>query len=62
MSSLVSAFEGIHQCGPVVIITVVGYDYFLTLSQEIDYVWLRPWTWVSTLFVIVRYVGLCWAA
>ncbi|KAF8122306.1 hypothetical protein EV363DRAFT_1182894, partial [Boletus edulis] len=45
----------------VVIITVVGYDYVLTLSREIDAIWSRPWTWVSTLFVIIRYVGLCWA-
>ncbi|KAF8427616.1 hypothetical protein L210DRAFT_3135880 [Boletus edulis BED1] len=26
----------------------------------IEYVWCRPWTWVSTMFVIVRYIGLCW--
>ncbi|KAI9572356.1 hypothetical protein HD554DRAFT_1675673 [Boletus coccyginus] len=61
---------------PVIIIAVVAYDYILTLSREIDYVWVRdghqyfhvtdstqhrPWTRVSTLFVIIRYVGLCWA-
>ncbi|KAF8552126.1 hypothetical protein OG21DRAFT_177636 [Imleria badia] len=48
-------------CGPVVIITAVGYDYILTFPKEIDYIWRRPWTWVSTLFIIVRYVGPCWA-
>ncbi|KAF8550482.1 hypothetical protein OG21DRAFT_1499748 [Imleria badia] len=45
----------------VIIIVVVGYDYLLTLSREIDNIWCRPWTRVSALFVVVRYVGLCWA-
>ncbi|KAF8552657.1 hypothetical protein OG21DRAFT_100709 [Imleria badia] len=49
------------QITAVVIITAVIYDYSLTLSREIDYVWSRPWTRVSTMFVLVRYVGLCWA-
>ncbi|KAF8836257.1 hypothetical protein BDN67DRAFT_1072034 [Paxillus ammoniavirescens] len=29
----------------------------LTFINEIEYVWKRPWSWVSTLFVVVRYVG-----
>ncbi|KAF8836255.1 hypothetical protein BDN67DRAFT_974367 [Paxillus ammoniavirescens] len=37
--------------------TAVGYDFILTFANEIEYVWQRPWTWVSTLFVVVRYVG-----
>ncbi|KAF8119518.1 hypothetical protein EV363DRAFT_1382721 [Boletus edulis] len=41
-------------------ITVVVHDYALTFSREIDYVWCRPWTWVSTMFVVVRYIGLYW--
>jgi len=40
--------------------TAVLYDYILTFSRELDYIWCRPWTWVSTLFVVVRYIGLCW--
>jgi len=44
----------------VMMMSAVGYDYFLTLSNEIDYVWCRKWTWVSTLFVVIRYTGLCW--
>ncbi|KAF8435744.1 hypothetical protein L210DRAFT_2505713 [Boletus edulis BED1] len=32
----------------------------LTFSKEIDYIWCRPWTLVSTLFVVVRYIGFCW--
>ncbi|KAF8127588.1 hypothetical protein EV363DRAFT_1171890 [Boletus edulis] len=42
------------------VVTVVVYDYLLTFSREIEYIWLRPWTWVSTMFVVVRYIGLCW--
>ncbi|KAF8439990.1 hypothetical protein L210DRAFT_2194096 [Boletus edulis BED1] len=42
----------------LIIVTVVAYDYLLTFSSEIDYVWLRPWTWISTMFLLVRYVGI----
>jgi len=45
----------------VVVITAVVYDYFLVFPKEINYVWCRHWTWVSTVFVLVRYLGLCWA-
>ncbi|KAF8558549.1 hypothetical protein OG21DRAFT_1070684 [Imleria badia] len=38
--------------------TAIVYDYFITLPKEIRYVWDRPWTRVSTLFVVVRYIGL----
>jgi len=41
------------------ILTAVGYDYVLTFSNEIEYIWSKPWTWVSTLFILVRYFGLC---
>jgi len=30
------------------------------LSSEIDYVWCRNWTWISTLFVVIRCTGICW--
>ncbi|KAF8548556.1 hypothetical protein OG21DRAFT_1489305 [Imleria badia] len=42
----------------VALITVVGYDYALTFFNEIEYIWNKRWTWVSTLFVIVRYGSL----
>ncbi|KAF8452718.1 hypothetical protein L210DRAFT_2053440 [Boletus edulis BED1] len=41
----------------LVIATAVIYDYFLTISNEVAYIWKRPWTIVSTLFLLVRYVG-----
>ncbi|KAF8135139.1 hypothetical protein EV363DRAFT_1322588 [Boletus edulis] len=43
----------------VTILTTVGYDYVLTFSNEVEYIWSKPWTWVSALFVCVRYFGLC---
>ncbi|KAF8135160.1 hypothetical protein EV363DRAFT_1159953, partial [Boletus edulis] len=33
----------------VAILTAVGYDYVLTFSNEIEYIWKKPWTWMSTL-------------
>ncbi|KAF8438420.1 hypothetical protein L210DRAFT_2264257 [Boletus edulis BED1] len=45
----------------VVTLTAVIYDYTLTFSGEVDYIWHRPWTCVSTMFVLIRYIGLCWA-
>ncbi|KAF8122320.1 hypothetical protein EV363DRAFT_1182945 [Boletus edulis] len=44
----------------LVIITAVVYDYVLTFSREIEYVWCKPWTRVSAMFVVIRYIGLCW--
>ncbi|KAF9231089.1 hypothetical protein BU15DRAFT_82847 [Melanogaster broomeanus] len=41
----------------VVVASAVGYDYILTFPSEIEYIWKRPWSWVSTLFVVLRYVG-----
>ncbi|KAI9570974.1 hypothetical protein HD554DRAFT_2080217 [Boletus coccyginus] len=40
------------------VITAVGYDYILTFSNEIEYIWNKPWTWASMLFVFIRYLGL----
>jgi hypothetical protein len=45
----------------VMVLSAVGYDYILTFSREVEYIWCRRWTWVSTMFVLVRYLGLCWA-
>jgi len=39
-------------------IAIVAYDYVLTFPTEVEYIWSKPWTWLSTLFLIVRYVGI----
>ncbi|KAG2364680.1 hypothetical protein BDR07DRAFT_771279 [Suillus spraguei] len=38
--------------------TVLIYDYFLTLNDEILYIWNAPWTIVKVLFLINRYGNL----
>ncbi|KAI9567626.1 hypothetical protein HD554DRAFT_2314622, partial [Boletus coccyginus] len=40
------------------IVTAVVYDYALTFSSEIEHIWKRRWTWVSSAFLLVRYCGL----
>ncbi|KIJ64682.1 hypothetical protein HYDPIDRAFT_28053 [Hydnomerulius pinastri MD-312] len=42
----------------LVITTAVVYDYVLTLLREIEYIWKKPWTSMSTIFFVVRYIGL----
>ncbi|KAN0092667.1 hypothetical protein V8E55_003451, partial [Tylopilus felleus] len=46
----------------VAMLTAVGYDYILTFSNEIKYIWRKPWSSISVLFLIVRYGGLYAAA
>ncbi|KAG1738981.1 hypothetical protein EDB19DRAFT_867843 [Suillus lakei] len=51
----------------VVTITLICYEYFLLLDKEVKYVWKRPWSLMSCLYLVVRYLGLflallwgCW--
>ncbi|KAG2143808.1 uncharacterized protein EDB93DRAFT_1251860 [Suillus bovinus] len=37
---------------------VLIYDYFLTLDDEIQYIWSAPWTIVKVMFLINRYGNL----
>jgi len=45
----------------LIILTAILYDYVLMFSREVDYIWHKPWSWVSTMYVLVRYCGLSWA-
>ncbi|KAF8452685.1 hypothetical protein L210DRAFT_2051569 [Boletus edulis BED1] len=60
-SELQSAVSSIVENNYVtlVILTAVGYDYILTFSEEIEYIWNKPWTRVSILFVLVG--SLSWS-
>ncbi|KAG1851571.1 hypothetical protein DFJ58DRAFT_421358 [Suillus subalutaceus] len=42
----------------VTAITVIFYEYFLLLDKEAKYVWKRPWSIMSCLYLVVRYFGL----
>ncbi|KZT57300.1 hypothetical protein CALCODRAFT_517522 [Calocera cornea HHB12733] len=39
-------------------VTLVCFDYLVTLPQEIALIWLTKWTPGKALFIVVRYVGL----
>ncbi|KAG2126597.1 hypothetical protein DEU56DRAFT_915984 [Suillus clintonianus] len=40
---------------------VVTYDFLLLLGREVELVWKRPWSLMSSLYVVVRYLGLALA-
>ncbi|KAG2144257.1 hypothetical protein DEU56DRAFT_910612 [Suillus clintonianus] len=51
----------------VALFTVMSYEYLLLLDKEVKYVWKRPWSLMSCLYLVVRYLGLslalswgCW--
>ena len=37
-----------------------AYEYALTFSEEIDYIWRRKFSIVSLLFVVSRYCVICY--
>jgi hypothetical protein len=39
-----------------VLLALVVYDYVLTLSREIDYVWFSPWNVIKITFLVQRYL------
>ncbi|KIJ64809.1 hypothetical protein HYDPIDRAFT_28171 [Hydnomerulius pinastri MD-312] len=42
----------------VMIATAVVYDYILTFPAEVEHIWKRPWTSMSVMFFVLRYVGV----
>ncbi|KAF8126724.1 hypothetical protein EV363DRAFT_1173824, partial [Boletus edulis] len=42
----------------IVIVIALSYDYCLTFSKEVTYIWQRPWTRVSTLFLLVSFLAV----
>ncbi|KAN0092678.1 hypothetical protein V8E55_003462 [Tylopilus felleus] len=56
LSALVSLQQ--NDYATVAVLTAVAYDYVLTFPYEIKYIWSKPWSWVSTLFIFVRYLGV----
>ncbi|KAG1801340.1 uncharacterized protein HD556DRAFT_1497516 [Suillus plorans] len=39
----------------------VGYDWALTLAQEIELIWRQRWSLMTALYLCLRYVGLVYA-
>ncbi|KAG2033848.1 hypothetical protein BDR03DRAFT_653276 [Suillus americanus] len=51
----------------VAAIALISYEYLILLDKEVEYVWKRPWSFMSCLYLVVRYFGLflamvcaCW--
>jgi len=45
----------------VVYFTVVVYDWALTFGQEFELVWKQRWSFVTVLYICVRYMGLSYS-
>ncbi|KIJ59732.1 hypothetical protein HYDPIDRAFT_118238 [Hydnomerulius pinastri MD-312] len=59
-ASLQTALQGLQftdYCS-VATITTISYDYLLTFGREVELVWRRPWSLMSSLYVIIRYLGV----
>ncbi|KAG2060870.1 hypothetical protein BDR06DRAFT_1002090 [Suillus hirtellus] len=41
---------------------VVAYDWALTFGQEVDLVWRQRWSFMTALFLSLRYIGVLYAA
>ncbi|KAF8547042.1 hypothetical protein OG21DRAFT_1517669 [Imleria badia] len=50
-SALQSALTNLQQNNylSLAMLIAAAYDYVLTFSDEIEYIWTKPWSWVSTL-------------
>lgn len=45
----------------VVSAVVVLYDWVLTFGQEFELVWMRRWSFVTVLYICVRYIGILYS-
>ncbi|KIJ62486.1 hypothetical protein HYDPIDRAFT_30444 [Hydnomerulius pinastri MD-312] len=59
-SSTLSELAGVQldNYTSVMVATAIVYDYIITFPQEIDVIWNRPWSSMSAMFLVVRYLGL----
>ncbi|KAG6377332.1 hypothetical protein JVT61DRAFT_15122 [Boletus reticuloceps] len=63
MSSLVTVLETFQLVDYIIVAAaaIVCYDYILTFPREVELIWMKPWSRTSTLFVVLRYLGLALA-
>ncbi|KAK7687632.1 hypothetical protein QCA50_008846 [Cerrena zonata] len=54
----ISPFSPTETKKTVAAITIIWYDYFLTLNDEISLFWGRPRSWMVSLFFLNRYLIL----
>lgn len=57
LEELLALLDGVQKTRYLALASAVllGYDYFLTLSQEIQYFWTGPWSASRVLFLFNRY-------
>ncbi|KAH7919945.1 hypothetical protein BV22DRAFT_836506 [Leucogyrophana mollusca] len=36
---------------------IIIYDHLITFNQEVEFIWKRPWSLATVIYLIVRYVG-----
>ncbi|KAG2113963.1 hypothetical protein DEU56DRAFT_985174 [Suillus clintonianus] len=52
--------SGIHfgSYFPVASFAVVAYDWALTFAQEFELIWRRRWSFMTVLYICIRYIGI----
>ncbi|KIK37320.1 hypothetical protein CY34DRAFT_15800 [Suillus luteus UH-Slu-Lm8-n1] len=53
----VSFLDNLH----VVCASVVVYDWVLTFGQEVELIWMQRWSFMSVLYICVRYMGILYS-
>ncbi|KAH7885696.1 hypothetical protein F5I97DRAFT_1137525 [Phlebopus sp. FC_14] len=57
LASYLLYLEQLEYC-QVAVVSALFYDYLLTFGREVDLVWRKPWSLVSSLYVVVRYLSI----
>ncbi|KAG1726652.1 hypothetical protein EDB19DRAFT_1718914 [Suillus lakei] len=42
----------------VAIFTLISYEYILQFEKEVKFVWTKPWSMMTYLYLVVRYFGI----
>ncbi|KAG2101138.1 hypothetical protein BD769DRAFT_1508479 [Suillus cothurnatus] len=37
------------------------YDWVLTLGQEIELIWRQRWSFMTVLYLVIRYIGILYS-
>ncbi|KIJ64843.1 hypothetical protein HYDPIDRAFT_111480 [Hydnomerulius pinastri MD-312] len=58
LQSVVASLQVLQSQNYIIIAGMAGvcYDYFLTLGREVNLIWGKSWSIMSTLYVVVRLI------
>ncbi|OJA16923.1 hypothetical protein AZE42_10240 [Rhizopogon vesiculosus] len=48
----------LSNCCSIAAVAIVWYDYSLLFTREVNHVWRAPWSFMSSLYVVARYLGM----